>query len=459
MKVGLYARVSTDEQAREGYSIAAQSKKLKQYAELNDWNYELYVDEGYSAKDFKRPYVSKLLKDIKEGAISTVVIYKLDRLTRNVKNLYELMDLFDKNNCKLISLTESLDTSSASGRFFITMLGAMAQWERETIGERVFVGMKEAVKSKKIVGKAPYGYKKNENKFEINKNQANVVKFIFNSYKSGMGAEGIANALFKEKLVSSDESWDATKIFRIIKNKAYTGTYTVNFKDGENIEIPDTYPVIIPEDLFNQVNELREKKKLLHPRAKSSSRLFTGVLKCSCCGGKIMGDSAKNMRYACENAFSHNKCKSGTFAEVELEDKFVEYVTSYLNSLVEGENTIKNQPSNSKTKFLKELDKIKNIKSKNHIAFENDLISLEVYKARISELNQREQELVSILGKVTDIPKIFSLEGQDFGKLWKYLEREDKRNFILTHIQEINMLKEPRTKTLGKLKINNIDFI
>ncbi len=135
MKVGLYARVSTDEQAKEGYSINAQCKKLQQYAELNDWTGVLYVDDGYSAKDLNRPQAMRLFKDIEEKKIDTVVVYKLDRLTRNVKNLYELMDLFDKSNCKLISLTESLDTSSASGRFFITMLGAMAQWERETISE------------------------------------------------------------------------------------------------------------------------------------------------------------------------------------------------------------------------------------------------------------------------------------------------------------------------------------
>ncbi len=461
MKVGLYARVSTDEQAKEGYSIGAQCKKLQQYAELNDWSGILYVDDGYSAKDLNRPQAIQLFKDIEDKKIDTVVVYKLDRLTRNVKNLYELMDLFDKNDCKLISLTESLDTSSASGRFFITMLGAMAQWERETIGERTFVGMKEAIKAGKVNGRAPFGYRKADGKFTIHKQEAEMVKVMFDKYNRGIGVDTIIKDFQKDGLIPIDKPWDATKVFRILESRAYVGDFVVTFRDGEVNINKGVFPPIISNELFNSTNEMLQRKKRLHVRAKGTARLFSGVLTCSKCGGDIFGENPNGLRYKCKNKFKLDGCSCGTFKEEELEREFVLHVIDVLNSINNESfgKTKSKSVTTSKVKLAKELDKIKNIKLKNHTAFENDLISLEDYKKRIQELNEQELKITTSMGKVTDIPKILDFKDKDFLSLWNSLDRVDKRNIVLKYVGKITMYKEPKGKTLGKLTINDIEFL
>lgn len=460
MKVGLYARVSTDEQAKEGYSIGAQCKKLQQYAELNDWDGILYVDDGYSAKDLNRPQAIQLFKDIEDKKIDTVVVYKLDRLTRNVKNLYELMDLFDKNDCKLISLTESLDTSSASGRFFITMLGAMAQWERETIGERTFVGMKEAIKAGKVNGRTPFGYRKVDGKFTIHEQEAEIVRTIFDKYNRGIGVDTIIKDFQKDGLVPIDKPWDATKVFRILESRAYIGDFVVTFRDGEVNINKGVFPPIVSNELFNSANEMLQRKKRLHVRAKGTARLFSGVLTCSKCGGDIFGENPNGLRYKCKNKFKLDGCSCGTFKEEELEREFLKYMRIDFDSM--NDSTVgatKNTPTTSKIKLAKELDRIKSIKLKNHTAFENDLISLEDYKKRIQELNEQELEITELMGKLSDIPKIFALKDKDFELMWNSLDRSDKRNMVLKYIRKIIMYKEPKGKKLGKLIISSIEYL
>lgn len=460
MKVGLYARVSTDEQAKEGYSIGAQCKKLQQYAELNDWSGVLYVDDGYSAKDLNRPQAIQLFKDIEDKKIDTVVVYKLDRLTRNVKNLYELMDLFDKNDCKLISLTESLDTSSASGRFFITMLGAMAQWERETIDERTFVGMKEAIKAGKVNGRTPFGYRKVDGKFTIHEQEAEMVRTIFDKYNRGMGVDTIIKDFQKDGLVPIDKPWDATKVFRILESRAYIGDFVVTFRDGEVNVNKGVFPPIVSNELFNSANEMLQRKKRLHVRAKGTARLFSGVLTCANCGGDIFGENPNGLRYKCKNKFKLDGCSCGTFKEEELEREFLKYMRIDFDSM--NDSTVgatKNTPTTSKIKLAKELDRIKSIKLKNHTAFENDLISLEDYKKRIQELNEQELEITELMGKLSDIPKIFALKDKDFELMWNSLDRSDKRNMVLKYIRKIIMYKEPKGKKLGKLIISSIEYL
>lgn len=460
MNVALYARVSTDEQAKEGYSIGAQCKKLQQYAELNDWNGSLYVDDGYSAKDLKRPRVMQLFKDIEDKKINTVVVYKLDRLTRNVKNLYELMDLFDKNDCKLISLTESLDTSSASGRFFITMLGAMAQWERETIGERTFVGMKEAIKAGKVNSRAPFGYRRIDGKFVIHEPEAEMVRTMFDKYNHGIGVETIVKEFQRDGIIPVDKPWHHKKVFRILENRAYVGDFVVTFRDGEVNVNKEVFPPIISDELFQSTQDMLERKKKLPTRAKGTARLFSGVLTCAECGSVIYGDNPNGLRYKCQNKFNFHKCNSGTFKESELEAEFLKHMRMMSESMNSDDvGATKYKTANNKIKLAKELDKIKGIKLKNHTAFENDLISLDDYKARINELNQRELEITELMGKITDIPKIFELKDIDFETMWNSLDRADKRNIVLKYVEKITMYKEPKGKTLGKLTINEILFL
>ena len=148
MQTAIYCRVSTEEQATEGFSIHAQKEKLTKYAESNDWDIvDYYVDDGISGKNLTdRKEASRLIEDVKKGKINNVLIYKLDRLTRSVKDLIYLIELFDSHNCTFNSQTEKIDTSNAVGRMFVKIIGIFAEFERENLAERVTFGYEQKTK-------------------------------------------------------------------------------------------------------------------------------------------------------------------------------------------------------------------------------------------------------------------------------------------------------------------------
>ena len=154
-----YVRVSTEEQAREGLSLDAQEEKIRAYCTAKGWRLvRIYRDEGFSGKDLNRPALQEMLRDLKANGIQAVVVAKLDRLTRSVRDLgYLIDDLFD--GVALASVEESLDTSGAGGRFVLNILGAVAQWERETISERTRNTLRYKRERGEWVGRVPYGFK------------------------------------------------------------------------------------------------------------------------------------------------------------------------------------------------------------------------------------------------------------------------------------------------------------
>ena len=187
---GIYIRVSTEEQAKNGYSIQAQKEKLLSFSTIKDWNvYKIYIDEGKSGKDLNREEVQNLIKDIENKIINNVLVYKIDRLTRSTKDLIDLIELFKKNNCDFNSLNESIDTSSPTGRMFIKIIGLFAEFERETIVERIKMGLERKVKEGYSIASSTtsYGYEKSKGmKIQsISENESYVVKKIFFMCKEG----------------------------------------------------------------------------------------------------------------------------------------------------------------------------------------------------------------------------------------------------------------------------------
>jgi site-specific DNA recombinase len=155
-----YARVSTDRQADHGVSLEAQEAKIRAMATVQGAEIiELIVDGGESAKDLKRPGMERLLTLVDERKVDTVIIAKLDRLTRSVKDLAELLERFQRRGVSLVSVAESLDTGSAAGRLVINIMTAVSQWEREAIGERTRDAMQHKRSNGKCVGNLAYGYR------------------------------------------------------------------------------------------------------------------------------------------------------------------------------------------------------------------------------------------------------------------------------------------------------------
>src|SRR5580704_1681528 len=160
MKALGYVRVSTDKQAERGVSLEAQAEKIRAMAVVhNTVLAEIIVDGGESAKSLNRPGMARLLAMVDAGEVKTVIIAKLDRLTRSVKDLCTLLERFERRGVALVSVAESLDTSSAAGRLVLNIMTAVSQWEREAIGERTRDAMRHKRNNGERVGTVPYGYR------------------------------------------------------------------------------------------------------------------------------------------------------------------------------------------------------------------------------------------------------------------------------------------------------------
>lgn len=203
-----YIRVSTEEQALSGVSLEDQERKIRMYADLHDMTIgEIFTDAGASGKDLNRDGVRALLKAIRSKSVDTLIITKLDRLTRNMRDLLDLLDLVDKNDIALVSMHETLDTKTATGRFFIRMIGSLAQMEREQISERTLDALKhKKAKGEKLGGRVPYGFDVIAEGFKPdgvtpvkklvpNEQEQSVIAYVKHRRESGASMDAIADEL------------------------------------------------------------------------------------------------------------------------------------------------------------------------------------------------------------------------------------------------------------------------
>jgi site-specific DNA recombinase len=163
-----YVRVSTDEQAREGISLDAQTERIRALAVAKDWDLAAIIeDRGFSGKNLERPGMGELIKSCKHKRADIVIVYKVDRMTRKQKDLWHLLeDVFDKNEVGLVSVTEPFDTTQAVGKAFLGMLGVFAQLERDMISERTVEALREKKRQREWVGRRPTGFQIDEKRLE-----------------------------------------------------------------------------------------------------------------------------------------------------------------------------------------------------------------------------------------------------------------------------------------------------
>ncbi len=202
MKAIGYVRVSTDKQADHGVSLEAQQEKIRAMAVVHDVELlEIVVDAGESAKDLDRPGMTRVLDLAKSKAIGMVIVAKLDRLTRSVKDLAVLLEQFQRKGVSLVSVAESLDTGSASGRLVLNIMVSVSQWEREAIGERTRDAMRHKAANLQFVGNCPYGFRlcADGKTVEPDPQEQQIRRKIQNLRKQGKTLRQIAADLNKQK--------------------------------------------------------------------------------------------------------------------------------------------------------------------------------------------------------------------------------------------------------------------
>lgn len=466
MKTAIYVRVSTEEQANEGYSISGQMKRLKAFCLSQNWDVAgIYADEGISAKDMERPELQRMLRDIKKGQIECVLVYRLDRLTRSVLDLYKMLETFEKYDCKFKSATEVYDTTTAMGRMFITIVAALAQWERENMGERIAFGFEEKARQGKYpLNFAPLGYdlKKEESKLYINEREAKIVRKIFKLYQDGKGFGRVAKYLNERGIYTKDgNEWSDNTTMKIITNPVFYGYFRWNGQiyKGE-------HEAIISKDEWDKAQKIIESRRSKPGRSVSSRYIFAAKLKCPNCGGnmngyyvsytrKSDGVTTRYYNYRCRNKRNGRCDSSRSIAEDQLEKAFVDYLTAedyskFFDGVAANAEKSLNTEDESHIdleNLKKELKRIESRKKQWMFAWGDDAIEYEDFKNLMSEANIREQEIKDVLEEYESLsPKKEYLNKEEIITIlkdikvnWEHLENMEKKNLIDSTIDEIHI--------------------
>lgn len=296
MTVGLYIRVSTQEQATEGYSIGEQTKRLQKYAEAMDWKvHKVYTDPGYSGGNTDRPGLKELIKDVEDGKLERVVVYKLDRLSRSqLDTLYLIEKVFLANNCDFVSMNENFDTSTPFGRAMIGILAVFAQLEREQIKERMNMGKEARAKEGKWGGGSsePIGYDYNivTGELEINEYEKMQVLEVADLFLQGVPFRTIEMILNKKGYTYRGTSgrtskWTPQRIKYVLSNRIYLGyiSYRGEWYKG-------THEPIFTQETFDKLQLLLKQRETDYKQSGLKNGLQTtylgGLLYCKHCGGR-----------------------------------------------------------------------------------------------------------------------------------------------------------------------------
>jgi site-specific DNA recombinase len=415
-----YERVSSEEQAREGFSLQVQSEKNVAYIKSQEgWEFiESYIDPGKSGKNLKRPDMQRLIHDINSGLINAVVVHKLDRLTRNVGDLHYLLSLFDAKGVKLVSISENIDTSTAMGRMFVFMLGILAQWYRENLSEEVIKGQtKRTENGFRNTSSAPYGYNVGDNLVLTVNNDADTVKQIFDWYTNGKGLNMIATMLNNRGISSPGGStWQPRNIAYIIDNVSYIGA--VHWKQRDDSEdkriiVNNIHEPIITQDVFDSAQEIRGLKKEHAMNHSSYGFPFSTVAKCAECGRSFHGKikhrqdpaAAAQRHYVCSGRYRQDDCKGPSISEPKLTKLFLEFISNFTFEVSEPNKTItKGRDITKDKKKLEKLISDISLKRKNYLrAMGDNKITYEEFLEIMDEENKKADAWQKELDEINEI--------------------------------------------------------
>lgn len=333
MRIAIYIRVSTQEQALEGYSIQAQTERLQAYCKAKGWSiFHIYTDAGFSGSNMDRPALSQLLDDVRAHRVGCVLVYKLDRLSRSQKDtLYMIEDIILKNNCDFVSMSENFDTSTPLGRAMIGILSVFAQLEREQIRERMAMGRAERAKSGlwQGGGRIPVGYDYTDEHLVPNPIRAAAVKEVYALFLGGTPITSIKNIVNKKYALGLTD----TTVRSVLSHRLYIGdiVWQGNIYPGQHEPLIDT-------DTFARAQKLLRSRARIaasKPDPFKSRTLLGGLLYCENCGARYLAKgnySGHGVRrvyrpyYTCYSRAKSNKhmiidpsCRNPAYAVVQLD--------------------------------------------------------------------------------------------------------------------------------------------
>ena len=460
-KCGLYMRVSTEDQAREGFSLPEQKESLEAFCKFKGYEIiDYYQDAGISAKTGNhRPEFERLKEDIKSKKINTIIALKLDRITRSIYDWENLITFLDENDAYLDCANDEVNTTTANGKMISRLLMSVSQNEIERTSERTKIGMAGAIKQGHIPHKEPLGYKREDKKLVIDYSTKDVVVRIFNLYYEGYSYQKISN-LFNSEKVLGRENWRDATILSILENEIYKG----DFIHGKRTKHPTYYenvaPAIISKEMWEECQV--QKKKNSRSYKRTLTYLYLQKLKCPKCN-RILGGKATTKKN--NNTYYYYYCND---CKIEFKENTInDYFSQFIEELVQYDSVVnqfflpmlKQKFDEPKEQLQKEIinqtNKLERIKK----AYINGAFDVKEYKEEKHIVEKAITELESKLNETDSIEELkftpkdillkrdidyinrlkLNKEYQERTKMWKDYTREEQADVIMRYVDDIEL--------------------
>lgn len=416
MKIAAYIRVSTEEQASEGNSLTEQHERLEAYCKAMGWSEPtFYEDDGYSGKDLRRPQLTQLLEDIKEYDI--LLTTKLDRLSRNLFDILNVIKHLEEHDCNYASATEGFDTSTPAGRLVLHMLGMVAEFERERISERVRDNMMSIARNTdRVISRPCYGYDIKNGVMEVNVEESLIIKKMAQWTLDGLGSRAIAQRLNEMGVTTkSGGEWHSKIVRELLRRETLVGDFVYNrtYRKGtriltrpenEWIVVKDHHDPILDRETFEKIQQALDARKQVGKQLTHDRYLLSGLLVCGHCGAKMNGryyekkrphKTYRYYRYVCDSYAKKGTCFFHWVNRDEIEGLVLEKIkeldqeSSARLKIVKPEKSKKSEVEAIEER-LKKLDQ----KFQKQIeAYEDDLISAHDLKKARERVEKEKKQL------------------------------------------------------------------
>ena len=471
---GLYLRVSTEDQAREGFSLPEQKERLETFCKFKGYEIvDYYEDAGISAKTGNfRPEFERLKEDIKSKRINTIIALKLDRITRSIFDWEKLMTFLDENDAYIDCANDEVNTTNANGKMVSRLLMSVSQNEIERTSERTKVGLAGAIKQGHLPSQAPLGYKHENKKLVIDYSTKDVVVRIFELYYNGNSYQTISNILNEEQVLGKT-NWRDSTITAILENEVYKG----DFVHGKRTKHPTYYENVVEPLVSKEMWEDCQAQKKKNSRAyqRTLTYLFLQKIRCPRCNNLMGGKATKKKNGNVYYYYYCNDCK------LNLKENVIEeYFENFINEIVEYDSVvnqfflpmIKQKFDEPKELLEKELDKQNAKLDRIRKAYISGAFDLEEYNAEKKIVDEAISKIQSELN-TTNITEELKFTPQDIllkrdidfinkvklkdeykerTKTWKDYTREEKSDLIMKYVDEITLLEKNKIMIVDEVR-------
>ena len=459
---GIYKRVSTLDQKREGFSLPEQEEKLKEFCKFKGYEiYKVYEDAGISAKNDKRPAYQEMMRDVKDKKINVIVAFKLDRLTRSVYDIEKLMKFVNDNDCDIDCMADESNTTTSNGRMVMRIMTSVSQNEIEKCSERTKFGMVGAIKSGHIPNRTCLGFKRVNKKLVPDPLTKDIVVRVFDLYLEGKSHQAIANIYNNENILG--KTWYDSTIQKILSNELYKG----DFVNGKKSKHPTYYENVVEPIVSKEKWENCQEQKLRNARhyERTATYLFTNKLKCSKCGNFLGGSATtkksgkKYYYYKCKHCKTNYKESEveylliGLMLEILKQDELLNnYYTPFIKSKL---NTNQIDYEKEIKELDKQLDRIKNAYIKGILKitdFEKEIKHIEYKKDDLTKKQKEQKQYENLSFTVDDLLILEDKREIDtfikpeilLDNIYKWFEtdREKRQRMIASYVDSIELKKE-----------------